>query len=64
MRHEARDKWTPLHCAASAGDAHACAILVEAGADVDAKVLSSGRLLESCRPCVSSTEIPCLYSYN
>lgn len=38
VRHEAHNKWTPLHCAAAAGDAHSCAILVDAGADVDAEV--------------------------
>lgn len=38
--HEAHNMWTPLHCASAAGDAHACAILVEGGADVNAKVWS------------------------
>ena len=38
VRHEAHNKWTPLHCAAAAGDAHSCAILVDAGADADAEV--------------------------
>lgn len=38
VRHEAHNNWTPLHCAAAAGDAHCCAILVDAGADADAEV--------------------------
>lgn len=38
VHHEANNKWTPLHCAAAAGDAHACTILLEAGADPDAEV--------------------------
>ena len=38
VRHEAHNSWTPLHCAAAAGDAHCCAILVDAGADTDAEV--------------------------
>lgn len=38
VNHQARNKWTPLHCASAAGDAHACAMLVEGGADIKAEV--------------------------
>lgn len=41
MRHTAKNKWTPLHCAAAAGDASACSILLDAGADIEAQVLGT-----------------------
>lgn len=61
VRHKARNKWTPLHCAAAAGDANACAILLEAGADPDAEVSSitvpsrSGE--DALRPCVHGIDV-------
>lgn len=38
VRHEASNKWTPLHCAAAAGESNAFSLLLEAGADPDAEV--------------------------
>lgn len=38
VNHQALNKWTPLHCASAAGDAHGCAILVEGGADINLEV--------------------------
>lgn len=54
VTHKAGNKWTPLHCAAAAGDANACTILLEAGADPDAEVSSTTVPLSVWRRCVAA----------